>query len=133
MNLADSDPVLFTAGRGEEQILRKVKEKSHPNIHAVPAGSLTLRELASLIFQSKVVVSNSTGPLHMAVALGVPTVSFYPQVPRVTSAKRWGPFGNQEINRVLSPSNPDSPMSSILVEAALEAVMEILRKSPTPS
>ena len=72
-------------------------------------------------------ISNSTGPLHMAVALNVPTVSFYPHSPAVMSAKRWGPYSQNKPNRILSPKNGMDPMSSITVENAFQAVKEILK------
>ena len=124
--LSESHFVLFTAGKGEESILQRVG-KNLKNVGVVPAGSLSLRELAEAISQSKLMVSNSTGPLHMAAALGVPTVSFYPQLPLVTSAKRWGPYGPPSLHRVLSPLDPRSPMSSISVSEAEEAARQILK------
>jgi ADP-heptose:LPS heptosyltransferase len=62
-----------------------------PNIYIgkdTPGGLVDYSGLLSL---ASVVVAPSTGPLHIAQALGVNTVSFYPPV-RVQSSKRWGPF-----------------------------------------
>jgi heptosyltransferase-3 len=47
--------------------------------------------LAGLLDIASVVVAPSTGPLHVAVALRKPVVTFYPPV-RVQSAIRWGPY-----------------------------------------
>jgi ADP-heptose:LPS heptosyltransferase len=47
--------------------------------------------LAGVLEASAGVVAPSTGPLHMAVALGKRVVSVYPPV-KVQSSKRWGPF-----------------------------------------
>jgi heptosyltransferase III len=52
---------------------------------------LPLDHLAALFSFASVVVAPSTGPLHIAVALGKPVVSFYPPI-RVQSAIRWGPY-----------------------------------------
>jgi heptosyltransferase-3 len=41
------------------------------------------------------VVAPSTGPLHIAVALKKPVVTFYPPI-RVQSAIRWGPYINDD-------------------------------------
>jgi ADP-heptose:LPS heptosyltransferase len=51
--------------------------------------------LAALMSKASVVVAPSTGPLHVAVAVGTPVVTFYPPV-RVMSALRWGPYLNDE-------------------------------------
>jgi heptosyltransferase III len=47
--------------------------------------------LAALFEKMAVVVAPSTGPLHLAAALGRPVVSFFPPI-RVQSARRWGPY-----------------------------------------
>jgi len=51
--------------------------------------------LAALCKLSDLVVAPSTGPLHLAVALGKRVVTFYPPI-RVQSAVRWGPYLSDE-------------------------------------
>jgi ADP-heptose:LPS heptosyltransferase len=59
--------------------------------------------LGAIIRSSKLFVSNSTGPLHLAVAMGTPVVGIFPQhVPM--SAKRWGPYTDKK--SVLVPDTP---------------------------
>ncbi len=41
------------------------------------AGQTTLRETIALFSQSKAVVSNDTGPMHVASAIGVPVVTWF--------------------------------------------------------
>jgi ADP-heptose:LPS heptosyltransferase len=41
------------------------------------AGETTLTELAALIRRARLVVSNDSGPMHLAVALGRPVVSVF--------------------------------------------------------
>ena len=110
--------VVFTAGKEESAILDKVRAIRNPNVRIIPAGSLTLREFISVISVGKLFISNSTGPLHMASALSVPTLAFYPNLPIQTSAKRWSPFGRPQVNRVLSPELIAMSMESISVERA---------------
>jgi heptosyltransferase I len=54
-----------------------------------PKGDLP--QLTALLAQVNAVVGGDTGPVHIAAALGTPTVSFY----RVTDARRNGPCGRQ--------------------------------------
>jgi len=55
---------------------------------AVLAGETTLADLMGLISRASLFVSNDTGPMHMANALGVPVVAIFgPTEPAVT-----GPF-----------------------------------------
>ncbi|MBM4072190.1 MAG: glycosyltransferase family 9 protein [Planctomycetes bacterium] len=53
------------------------------------AGRTTLPQLAALLAQADVMLSNDTGPLHLAVALGRPVVAPY----TCTQVKQNGPFG----------------------------------------
>ncbi|RKY30165.1 MAG: lipopolysaccharide heptosyltransferase II [Candidatus Omnitrophota bacterium] len=52
------------------------------------SGKTLLGQLAALISKTKLVIANDGGPLHMAVALGVKTVSFFGPV----DPKVYGPF-----------------------------------------
>lgn len=122
------EKVVFTAGIGEKKIVDEVLNLSHKNVRVIPAGSLNLRQLASVIFQARLFVGNSSGPLHIATAVGVPTISFFPKAPPVTSARRWGPFGNDSLNRVLSPEREQVPLSSISPDAVMLEVDSVSRK-----
>ena len=54
------------------------------------AGATGLGELIELIRRSRVLLSNDSGPVHIAAAAGVPVVCFYgPTNPKLT-----GPFGD---------------------------------------
>ena len=55
-------------------------------------GVLTIRQLMAVIAESHAVVSLATGPMHVAAALGVPTVSIF-DPRRNNSPIRWQPLG----------------------------------------
>ena len=112
---------VFTAGKGEEKIVEEVRKAGHKNVHAIPAGSLNLRQLSAAISQARLFVGNSSGPLHIATAVNVPTISFFPETPLVTSSKRWGPFGSESVNRVFSPADPGAPLASVSPDRVLKA------------
>ncbi|MEO5968295.1 MAG: glycosyltransferase family 9 protein [Bdellovibrionia bacterium] len=59
-----------------------------------PTGE-TVDFLAALCSFSQLVIAPSTGPLHIAVALRKPVITFYPPI-RVQSAVRWGPYLEDE-------------------------------------
>lgn len=87
--LSDSDIYIILTGNKNEKkmcdeltINEKVKNF---------AGLLTLEELLALISKSLLLVANSTGPLHIAAALGKQTFGFYPKI-KSCSAQRWGPY-----------------------------------------
>lgn len=91
-NLSDIDvKIILTGNRNEKKmcdeltINEKVKNFS---------GLLTLEELIALINKSYLLVANSTGPIHIAAALGKQTFGFYPKI-KSCSAQRWGPYTNK--------------------------------------
>jgi ADP-heptose:LPS heptosyltransferase len=82
--------VIVTGGPGENY-----QNIMIDNMRRIPvfiaAGSVSLRQLAAIMSQVDLMVSNSTGPLHLAVALGLPTVSIYSPIP-TCHPRRWGPY-----------------------------------------
>lgn len=57
------------------------------------AGRTSLGELMAIIRRSRFFIGNDSGPLHLATALGIPTVSFFgPETPRL-----YGPRGDQHL------------------------------------
>lgn len=59
------------------------------------AGQFNLTELVALIDKSSIFVSNSTGPIHIAAALGKNVIGFYPKI-LSCSPQRWGPYTNKK-------------------------------------
>ena len=55
------------------------------------AGQLDLSLLKTLINRADIFISNSTGPMHIAAALGVHVICFFPKI-LSCSQKRWGPY-----------------------------------------
>ena len=57
------------------------------------AGGLTLRELAALLRCARALLSNDSGPVHLAAALQTPTVVLFGTTEAATGPRRWGPWG----------------------------------------
>ncbi len=98
-------------------------------------GRLQIKELLALLKQARLLVANSTGPLHMAVAMGTAVVGLYCPLP-ACSPRRWGPY-HQPDAVILPPSpcnttcdsrkNHNSPcMEAIRVEDVYHKVKETL-------
>lgn len=88
--------VILTGGPGDAAlvaaVLRGVHEAGSPSPappSVLAAVDLALPELAALLAWAAVFVGNNSGPLHLAAALGRPTVS----VMGPTVAARWTPRG----------------------------------------
>ena len=133
--LAKDRPVIVTGSEGESVRAETVVRGS--NGRAVSfAGKLGLMDLAALLGRAGVMISNSTGPLHLAVAVGTPVVGLYPRQTAM-SARRWGPYA--EASRVLTPDASiecsectGSPgehcacMASIGVDQVVRAALDLL-------
>ena len=62
-----------------------------------------LRDSMALIANAQFFVAQSTGPMHIASALGVSTFSCFSPI-STQSARRWGPVGPTEKNTLFTPS-----------------------------
>ncbi|MBS0150331.1 MAG: lipopolysaccharide heptosyltransferase II [Nitrospira sp.] len=69
-------------------------------------GEISLRHLPALLSTASTMVTNDSGPMHIAAALQVPVVAMFGP----TSATRTGPYGNG--HRVLTGQVPCSPCFS---------------------
>jgi ADP-heptose:LPS heptosyltransferase len=90
---------IFTGGPDDAELLQQVM--AHARFKpALWFGKSGLKELAALIRRASLFIANSTGPLHLAVALETRVIGFYcPIIPCLP--RRWGPYGH--LDSVLSP------------------------------
>ena len=59
------------------------------------AGRFSLAELFSVIRNSSILITSSTGPLHMANAVDTPLLGFFcPKKPHTPN--RWGPYDQKQ-------------------------------------
>lgn len=129
--------ILFTGDETEAPMLRKAAEEAGCPDRWLDQP-VDLGGLAAILARARLFVSNSTGPLHIAAALGVPVVGFYcPILP--TSPRRWGPL--TERRRILRPQVPQCRacvgeacpyfdcMDLIPPETARRACEELLREA----
>jgi len=94
--------VLITSGPEDKEILRRVTAKFTDKYFAYPPDH-GLQALAEILRHVDVFVSGSTGPMHLAAAVGTPTVSLFSPL-WVCRPERWGPLGNPQVT--LQPDLP---------------------------
>jgi len=94
LNSEEHRQVVLTGGAGETDLVADVINKTRTKPLNL-AGRLTLKDLLVLLERAAIFVSNSTGPLHLAVMVGTPVVAFYPPI-RVCRPERWGPYGRRD-------------------------------------
>ncbi len=60
-------------------------------------GGLDLRELAALLKRSVLFISNDSGPVHVATAVGTPVLDIFGRNQPGLSSLRWGPLGKKDV------------------------------------
>jgi heptosyltransferase III len=80
--------IVITGSKSESKLCKEFEiNQSVLNL----SGQLDLSLLKALINKADLFISNSTGPMHIAAALGVHVIGFFPKI-LSCSQKRWGPY-----------------------------------------
>jgi lipopolysaccharide heptosyltransferase II len=69
-------PMVLTGGADETALVDEIREASGVAAHSL-AGELGLGQMGAALGLASVVVSNNTGPAHIAAAVGTPLVDLY--------------------------------------------------------
>lgn len=92
--------------RGQTQSTSDRRDGSDPVFPIIDlAGKLNLKELAAVISELKLLICNDGGPLHMAAALGVKTVSMFGPVDEIA----YGPYPPSAKHIVVKKDLPCRP------------------------
>jgi ADP-heptose:LPS heptosyltransferase len=93
LSLLNEVNIIITGNEDEKNICSTISS----NTNAIDlSGKFNLSEIICLIRLSEIFISNSTGPIHIAAALGKSTVGFYPKI-RACSPERWGPYTQKKV------------------------------------
>jgi heptosyltransferase I len=99
---------------------------------ATLAPSTTLTQLGSLVRRASLFVGSDTGPMHLSVALGTPTVGMIGPMP-IDRVQPYGPNNIGVQNVVLKKSSDRKtdcePMHSIFSEHVINACDQLLNRS----
>ena len=85
--------VVVTGSEAERDFSRRFREIGSDRVIDF-VGALSLRDLMGVISRFSLLVSASTGPMHLAAGLGVPTLSLFCPL-TACSPRLWGPQGNR--------------------------------------
>jgi lipopolysaccharide heptosyltransferase II len=94
--------IIFTGTAGEKELIDSIMRSMEGEAFDL-SGKTDLRQLAAVLKRCDAVVTNSTGPMHLAVAVGTPTVAIFCPI-FAAGPLRWGPFG--EGHEVVLPPVP---------------------------
>ena len=89
--------IVLTAGPGEQALAQQVVDlvgQGATSQEVVLAHDLPLPDFCRLIACGNLFIAGSTGPLHIAAALDVPTVGFFP-LRRSATPLRWRPLNSE--------------------------------------
>jgi heptosyltransferase-2 len=126
--------VVVTGGPDETDLVSRMTSLMRKRPTTM-VGSLGIRQLGAVLSESAVVVTNSTGPMHLATAVHTPVVAMFCPMDGC-SPGRWGPLGGESI--VLMPQVPTCRrctgekcsyydcMEKVSVEEVLGAVERLL-------
>ncbi len=91
------------------------------------AGKLSLRELAAWQRRAALFISGDTGPYHLAVAVGCPTVTLFAPTDRGSSTEACGPkYADPLRHRALEISSYEADIKEIEVDSVLRESEAIL-------
>jgi ADP-heptose:LPS heptosyltransferase len=107
--------VAVTGGAGEKELTRRVSEASPGSLDL--GDKTDLSTLIALVARANIMVSNDTGPTHLAYALRTPSVTLFGPS---TDAGRWGPL-NRRRHAILR-GDPISEISTGDVLRCVEAL-----------
>jgi ADP-heptose:LPS heptosyltransferase len=96
----------------------------HPDATAEYAGPMPVTKLAAWFRSCDLMICNDTGVMHLAAAVGVPTVALFGP----TDPQEWTPKGDH----VRSVAGKDQAVNSITVEEVATAVRALVTTFPPP-
>ena len=83
--------ILFTGGKEDKKYMESFQRLLKSSTKVINlCGRITIGEFVTLLERCHLFIGNDSGPLHLAVAMGLPTVSFFgPETPFL-----YGPVGS---------------------------------------
>ncbi|MBI4697820.1 MAG: glycosyltransferase family 9 protein [Nitrospirae bacterium] len=125
-DIRDEVKIIITGDSKEKELAQRIAEKTGG---ISLAGRLSLREISAVIGRCGIFITNDTGPMHIAAALGTPTVALF----SATSRENIEPYRSISTFAAISKPKPCEKciskactdpvcMEQISVEEVYEAV-----------
>ncbi len=104
-NVKNYYKIVLTGTRGDENQVKKIISNLPENNRVIDIFNLNLKELAALLSKASLFLGNSSGPIHIAAAVGTFVIGLYSPV-KVESPLRWGPLTNKK--KIFVPESDDN-------------------------
>lgn len=88
--------VILVGGKETKSISREIKSSLIKPVIDL-TGETTISQLASLLKKCQLLISNDSGPVHIASAVGTPVISIFGRNQAGLSPARWRPLGKNDI------------------------------------
>ena len=111
--------VILTAREMSSEFRNRIRTLDQKRIKDVSISYTSLRELITIISHADVLISSSTGPLHLANALNVGCIGLYCHRP-MNCPTLWGVFNSRSINIEVPKEYCDKYCSSDKEKCAFE-------------
>ena len=87
--------IILIAGPKDIGLVQNViKNLRHPAIDL--SGKTSVSQLASILKRCQLLISNDSGPVHIASGVGIPVISIFGRNQNGLSPTRWGPRGKKD-------------------------------------
>jgi len=129
-------PAIFLAiGTSQDRsvIEKLVKNTSVPVFDL--SGKLSLGMLGALLKKAVLLISNDSGPVHIAVSVSTPVVSIFGRYEPGLGPKRWHPLGKnshvvaKDVSRIPVEGRKFTYINEIAVEDVYQAAMDLFKHS----
>ena len=127
-------PLVFTGAAHEAALIERIAPPGTARAHSL-AGELGVGELGALLALSSLVVSNNTGPAHLAAAVGAPVVDLYALTnPQHTPWRVPSRVLNHDVEcrnceRSICPQGHHDCLEKLLPEQVIDAICSLLKQT----
>lgn len=121
--------IALTGDRGEAALAAAIAAHMKTPTQLL-AGKLSLTELAAWQSRALAFLSGDTGPYHLAVAVGCPTMTLFAPTDRGSSTEACGPHqADARFHRTLQTDHPGEPIDKIPFEKAWVETFTVIEAS----
>ena len=93
-----STRIFLIGGHENQEITRTIKDRLEAKNSVIDlTAQTTISQLASLFKRCQLLISNDSGPVHVAVAVETPVISIFGRNQAGLSPFRWRPLGGKDI------------------------------------
>lgn len=129
----ESPKIFITIGTSQDRAtIEKLKKNTRIPVLDL-SGKLSLGMLGALLKRAALLISNDSGPVHIAAAVGTPVVSIFGRYEPGLGPDRWRPLGDRsrvvakDISHIPSGERKFTYIEEITVEDVHRAALDLLK------